>query len=344
VLTTASRISYSSYVTLRTTERYNAGLVFSPTIPLCSLGSRKFHFQASYPPRKPMGILSLRSLLGFLIGLTAIVVVLIAFIPIYQVGVKAVEDSTHHLRVSLVSRIQDQISLFYAGPTRTARELSSVFNRGILDPSLHDYQAIRQITCPTIFPPRPYGYTGCNVGLEDGFFVTCSLNQASSGPTGTLGSRLRLQIPGQPLVAVSGPIDNQTFAYIGTPPASLPTYDHRLRPFYQPILQGLGWSPLYITSSNPAITAGATLFNSSGARIGILMVEFQSVYISQFLRNISLGKTGAAVVIHEQSASLLGFSWSEPLINNRNVSSIVTVNGTNVTRLPLSRSTDTWRT
>lgn len=266
---------------------------------------------------KKMAI-TLRVALSSLTCLVAAVTVIVSFTPTYFEGVHTVNSVFSQYSEVLKLHIQQTITNFFAGPPRTLREVSAVFNRGAVNVSHHDWNEIRQITCPVVYPPRPNGYTGFNVGLEDGFFVTCSLNQLSSGGTGVLGSRIRLEsiVNGTTVIyAVSGPINTTTFVFDVPPPAVLTPYDHRLRPFYDPVFASSGpvtWTPLFITSQTPAISAGIPLFDAiSNKKLGVLVAEFHSVFLSSFLRSLRLGKTGRGMIVHENSSVIIGISWYE---------------------------------
>lgn len=75
--------------------------------------------------------LSLRIILGMLIFVTTIVVALIAFLPTYFAGVKAVDSTISDIRRSYVERCESSVDVFLELPLTRLRQAALLFSSGI---------------------------------------------------------------------------------------------------------------------------------------------------------------------------------------------------------------------
>lgn len=91
-------------------------------------------------------------------------------------------------------------------------------------------------------------------------------------------------------------------------------YDARQRPWYQAALKTNKptWSQIYpdSTLSDHVITASLAVYAANGERIGILGADISLENISQFLRELRIGKSGQAFII-EPSGLLVASSTAE---------------------------------
>ncbi len=98
-------------------------------------------------------------------------------------------------------------------------------------------------------------------------------------------------------------------------------YDARQRPWYQVALKTAKpiWSPIYQDSKLPeqVITASLAVYGANGDRIGILGTDLALGNISQFLRELNIGKSGQAFIV-ESSGLLVASSTSENLYTTTN--------------------------
>ncbi|MDX2498939.1 MAG: cache domain-containing protein [Deltaproteobacteria bacterium] len=81
-------------------------------------------------------------------------------------------------------------------------------------------------------------------------------------------------------------------------------YDARTRPWYTGAVEarGLFWTDVYIfyTDQKPGITAAMPVIDDDGRLQGVLGTDIQIVELSHFLRNLSIGRNGRALIIDQQ--------------------------------------------
>jgi hypothetical protein len=81
------------------------------------------------------------------------------------------------------------------------------------------------------------------------------------------------------------------------------TYDARVRPWYTGAVKtnGLYWTDVYIffTNQKPGITAAMPVFDSDNKLQGVLGADIEIEEISTFLKNLTIGRNGKALIIEE---------------------------------------------
>lgn len=82
------------------------------------------------------------------------------------------------------------------------------------------------------------------------------------------------------------------------------TYDARVRPWYTGAVKanGLYWTDVYIffTDQKPGITAAMPVIDSDNTLHGVLGADIQIDEISTFLKHLSIGRNGKALIIDEK--------------------------------------------
>lgn len=101
---------------------------------------------------------------------------------------------------------------------------------------------------------------------------------------------------------------------------SLPNFDARTRPWYITAVKNNkeSWSPIYIlfTGQDMAIAEARPLFNKEGTLLGVLSIDLSLSQISNFLKQIDLGKNGEVFIV-EKSGLLVASSTEEiPIIRD----------------------------
>ncbi|PZO40830.1 MAG: hypothetical protein DCF19_11005 [Pseudanabaena frigida] len=99
-------------------------------------------------------------------------------------------------------------------------------------------------------------------------------------------------------------------------------YDARQRPWYQAALKTNKpvWSPVYQDSIlfEQVITASLAVYNTNGERIGVLGADFSLGNISQFLRELQIGKSGKAFIVEPSGLMVASSIPEEPYKVNNN--------------------------
>lgn len=91
-------------------------------------------------------------------------------------------------------------------------------------------------------------------------------------------------------------------------------YDPRTRPWYQGAINSrqMVWSPIYLFVARPilGITASVPIYSEAGDLQGVLGVDLTLSQIGDFLRQLTIAKTGQAFIL-EQSGQLVATSTAE---------------------------------
>ena len=82
------------------------------------------------------------------------------------------------------------------------------------------------------------------------------------------------------------------------------TYDARTRPWYIGAVEarGLFWTDVYIffTDQKPGVTVAMPVIDDNDQLLGVLGADIELEALSTFLRNLSIGRSGQALIIDEQ--------------------------------------------
>ncbi len=94
------------------------------------------------------------------------------------------------------------------------------------------------------------------------------------------------------------------------------SYDARQRPWYQAALKTNQpiWSSIYqdYTLPEQVITASLAVYNSQGARIGVLGADLSLENLCQFLRELRIGKSGQAFIVESSGLLVASSTMQNP--------------------------------
>ncbi len=92
------------------------------------------------------------------------------------------------------------------------------------------------------------------------------------------------------------------------------TFDARTRPWYTGAAdaRGLFWTDVYIffTDQKPGVTAAMPVLDENGQLRGVLGADIELEHLSTFLRNLSIGRKGRAMII-DQHGRLVAYPQAE---------------------------------
>jgi len=220
----------------------------------------------------------------------------------FRNGQQAVNDVTRQLRSELVARIEEHLRAFLATPHHINQINANAVRQGLPDAS--DLNALERYLWQQIqvFDSVTSVYFGntegglVDAGREgaEGSLYVIVTDEFKSGPfrkyaTDSAGNRAELL-------------------------STVPDFDARTRSWYSGAIEkgGATWSDVYIlfTGQDMAIAASRPVYDEQQNLLGVVSSDIFVSHISDFLRNLEIGKTGSSFIV-ERSGSLVASSTEE---------------------------------
>nr|MBN1229877.1 GAF domain-containing protein [Anaerolineae bacterium] len=233
-----------------------------------------------------------------------ITVGLVGFLS-FRNGQQAIYTVTTQLRSEITARIEQHLKSYLDLPHLINQINADALQLGQLDiysPDEHYFwrQAILFDTTATIYYAN-----------EQGGFVG-----AKRQDDGSLTLNLTEDFVGGPILIYSVDDMGNRLELID----SLPTYDPRVRPWYSAAKQAEQpvWSEIYLFSAlrDLGITASQPVYDPSGELWGVLAVDLTLSQISDFLKELDIGKTGEAFIIERSGLIVASSTDEKPYITN----------------------------
>lgn len=217
----------------------------------------------------------------------------------------AVNDMTEQLLGEINARIENHLEYLLETPHLINHSTADAIRRGEID--IHDRDALQQYVWQEvqIYPT----VTSIYFGNTAGGIVT-------GGREGADGSLYVIRT--EELVA--GPFTKyatDSAGNLGETIFVVPDFDARTRPWYTGAVaqHGAYWNPPYVLSTGQdlAIAASLPVYDEAGDLLGVTSVDIFLSHISNFLRNVQIGKTGQAYIV-DQTGVLIASSIDTPVI------------------------------
>lgn len=240
--------------------------------------------------------------------LTVLVVGLVGYLS-FRNGQQAVNEVAHQLRVEITGRIESYVRTFLETPHRINQLNADALQEEWLvadDPSALERHLWKQIqnfpTVSSIYFGNPAGglVDAGREGAQDRLYVIAT-EGFTQGPlykyaTDERGQRAELLL-------------------------TVPKFDARTRPWYTAALNQNGptWSEVYILSTGQdlAVAASRPVYDDQQKLLGVVSVDIFLSHLSNFLKNLSIGKTGQSFIM-DHSGLLIASSIDEKPFNTPN--------------------------
>ena len=251
---------------------------------------------------KSLSKISLRSILTipFIIQ-TLLVAGLVGYFS-FQNGQQAVKEIAHHLHDNISARIEGHLKQFLDTPHQINRLNANAFYQELPDVNslkILEYYFWKQIQVFNSVNSISFGYKEggiVNAGREGkkGSLYVISTDTFKKGTfnkyaTDSQGNRTSLLV-------------------------TVPNFDSRTRPWYSKAVEKKSavWSDIYIvfTGHDMAISASRPVYDEHQNLLGVTLNDIFLSHISNFLKNLQIGKTGHAFVM-EKSGLLVASSFDE---------------------------------
>jgi hypothetical protein len=223
---------------------------------------------------------SLRSLLIYpFVILITVAVMSAGFLSLYNSG-KAGEYMAWRLMDEIAARIEDRVLRFLNRAhlvneiNANAIESGQINLANMMEQEWHFWHQVNT------FDYISYSY----IGREDGGFFG-----ARRLADGTLQTIATETLTGGKIMY----FDTDTRGLPTTISSSLPSYNHKTRPWYKAGIEAgkPAWSPVFIDAGGEGltITAATPLYDNTETIIGVLGCSFIFSHINQFLRTLKIG-------------------------------------------------------
>ncbi|HEY9619381.1 MAG TPA: PAS domain-containing protein [Crinalium sp.] len=218
----------------------------------------------------------------------------------YQSGQKAVEDLANQLQQEVAARIDEKLTTYL--------ENAQLVNRINVEAIASDALAIDQLANLEDYLRRQLLTFGMlnsiTIGTEQPDYIGIGYSDADR-------SSLYISIWNKDNAGTFDWVvdDNGKRTLLDIDP----TYDHRMRPWYQDAVRTgkPDWSEIdtSITPKNLILSANQPFYDRQGKLLGVASTDIGLGQISQFLRSLKIGKTGQVFII-ERTGGLI--AWSSP--------------------------------
>ncbi len=247
-------------------------------------------------------------LIGPFVTLTVLLVGLVGYLS-FRNGQQAVNEVAQQLRAEITARIESHVRTFLDTPLHINRLNADALRQGWLvatDPAALEQHLWKQIqnfdSVSSIYFANPAGglVDAGREGVQDRLYIMAT-EDLKPGPlhkyaTDQTGQRTYLQ-------------------------ATVPKFDARTRPWYTAALNhnGPAWSEPYILSTGQdlAIAASRPVYDDQQKLLGVVSVDIFLTRLSDFLRSLSIGKSGQSFII-ERSGLLIASSTTEKPVTAAN--------------------------
>ena len=216
----------------------------------------------------------------------------------YRNGQAAVEQLTLHLMREVNIRIHSKIDEFLKIPPFITRFNSSMFSRGLMDTG--DNANIERLFLEQL---QQFNVQGIFVGTADGRGTAVFLQSDQ-----TFQSRIIEHPPKRLFYALDK--EGRRSAVLQEK-----TWDPRVRPWYRIALEKneVVWSPVYtFTDGVLGLTSSQAVYDPSDKLLGVVGVDLDLSFISDFLQNLTISPSGQSFII-DPAGFLLATSTKEPL-------------------------------
>lgn len=268
------------------------------------------------------------------IVLTAVFVGLISYIS-FSNSREAVNDVADRLRKEISTRIREHLDNFLQLPHNVTESVRETLSSGLINPDdpekLMKYFKARVMAYPSI---SSIYFGNTRGGLVD---------SGREGPNGACYFILTDSFTRGPLKKYA--VDDQ--GNRAEVLFRLPEFDATLREWYTHAAEkgGAAWSPIYILSTGQdlAVAASRPVLNENGTLIGVVSVDIFLTQLSDFLKHLSIGKTGLAFII-ERSGLLAASSTDEALYaENPDTKKKIRLNAADSRNPVIRHAMETWR-
>lgn len=220
----------------------------------------------------------------------------------FRNGQQAVNDVAHQFRSEIVARIEEHLRTFLAAPHHSNQINANAIHQGLPDAS--DLNALEHHLWQQIQVFD--SVTSIYFGNTEGGLV-------DAGREGAEGSLY---------VIVTDEFKSGVFRKYATDSAgnraellsTVPDFDARTRSWYSGAIEkgDATWSDVYIlfTGQDMAIAASQPVYDEQQNLLGVVSSDIFISHISNFLRNLEIGKTGLSFII-ERSGLLVASSTEE---------------------------------
>lgn len=224
----------------------------------------------------------------------------------FQNGQQAVTDVAHQLRTEIDIRIQNHLHLFLGTPHKINQMNATAMRLGWLNVQDADTLQHRFWNQIQIFDSVSSVY----FGNPSGGLV----NSGREGPDGMLYTIVTDGF-------VRGPFCKYAVDNNGRPShqlACIPNFDATTRPWYIEAVkkQRASWSDVYIlfTGHDMAIAASRPVYNDRDQLMGVVSVDIFLSQLSDFLKNLDIGKTGQSFIIERSGLLIASSTDQKPFI------------------------------
>lgn len=217
-------------------------------------------------------------------------------------GQQAVNDVASQLRSEVTARIQQYLQTYVETPHKINQLNANGVRLGEVD--VQNLSALEQHLWYQL--ETFDSVTAIYVGSEYGEHVAVERNDEG---------RFQVKLSGE----ASG---HEIRIYAADRPGSYtkllrsrPNYDPRTRPWYQSAVKSrtANWGGIYRLFATPKYVLNASLpiYDSRGSLLGVAAVDFSLTGISQFLRSLTIGRSGETFIVERRTGLLVGSSATQ---------------------------------
>ncbi|MBP0039938.1 MAG: response regulator [Roseofilum sp. SID1] len=221
-------------------------------------------------------------------------------------GQQAVNEVTQQLRSEVSSRIQERLDSYLESPhlvnALTAKAIRRFNLWNVEDMSaMEGYVAEQLIQFPNLsylgFGGEEQEFAGAGRN-NDGSLVTYLTDRS----TNFVNTVYEVDAEGNPGEFIE----------------EKPNYNPTIRPWYRIAIEAnqAVWTNIYLTSEKrPVFSAVEPFYDSQGILRGVLVVDLSLWHISEFLRELKIGKTGQAFIIERNGFLVASSNPEQPPVN-----------------------------
>lgn len=247
----------------------------------------------------------------------------------FKNGQKAVNDVATQLRKEVVGRIQDHLKKYLSIPI-----IINQINLNEFTINHVNYQNNAELERHFWHQLHIFNsVTYINIGREDGSYFSVGRVSNDAYNVGEVDPVTHIYSN-----YITGPYGERRQLESKTP-----NFFSYLRPWYIKAFEANGpaWSPVYLWAApHPGISIAAVqpLFDKSGNRNGVLSVDLSISDISEFLKNLNVGKTGKVFIMERNGLLITSSAAEEPFFIDANRKEVSRLNAID-SNVPLIKST-----
>jgi len=224
----------------------------------------------------------------------------------FRNGQRAVNDVAYKLRSEITARIREHLDVFLATPHRINQINARAIRQGLLD-----------VNDPTAMEDYFQEQIQVFDSVTSIYFGNTAGGLVNAGREGVDDSRYIIVTDG----FVEGAFNKYAVDAAGDRVAllaTIPDFDARTRPWYTSAVEKADatWSDPYIlfTEQGLAVAASRPVYDDRENLLGVVSIDIFTSHLSNFLRELKIGKTGQSFVI-ERSGLLIASSADEEVFS-----------------------------